>query len=582
MSQFPETAVVLAGGLAVFHGFALAPYPKILLPLANRPLLHYQARILAEVGVKRLVFCLNPGMGARVAEQLGSLPGSLEYQVRETSYGTGGSLKEVEDALQDRAFWVISGDLLPGASLVEMLAMHQQRRVAATLGVLQVREAPWEMERVEFDLEERVRTIHRIHPAQERRSTLRPAGLYLFESEVLEVIPPSSYFDLKEQLVAQLYQRGTPMWTWEMPRYSRTITCVGDFFSANLDVLNSRVLLPDQVNFQDAPNNSAQVQVSASAKVFSPTAIGSGSRIGDEVIILGPSVIGSNCEIESGAVINECVILDNARIGQQAHLHRCVVGDGAEVSGLTSVYEMAVMRSLSSSPEQAVCPLREHSRRSPGYVEGPKEWQTLSGPFYQKAKRSLDVVLAILGLLLTAPIMLIAALAIKLDSPGGIIFRQERCGQGGRNFTMYKFRTMINNAEDLKREMLDLNEVDGPMFKIIHDPRITAFGKILRDTNLDELPQLWNVLKGDMSLVGPRPLSLGEMRYNPKWRDARLSVRPGMSGLWQVKAHTKVYFNNWIINDLEYVKRCSLWLDLEILFMTLKKMVKDPFSRDQK
>jgi len=360
MSQVPETAVVLAGGLAVFHGFALAPYPKIFLPLANRPLLHYQARILAEVGVKRLVLCLNPGMGAWVTEHLGSLPGSLEYRVRETSYGTGGSLKEVEDALQDRAFWVISGDLLPGGSLVEMLAIHQQRCVAATLGVLQVREASWEMERVEFDPEQRVRTIHRIHPAQERRSTLRPAGLYLFESEVLEAIPPSSYFDLKEQLLAQLYQRGRPTWIWDMPRYSRTITSIGDFFSANLDVLNSRVPLPDQDNLQAAPDNSAQVQVSASAKVFTPTAIGPGSRIANEVIILGPSAIGSHCEIESGVVINECVILDNARIRQKAHLHRCVVSDGAEVSGLTSVYEMAVMQQLSSQPEQTVCPLGEH------------------------------------------------------------------------------------------------------------------------------------------------------------------------------------------------------------------------------
>jgi lipopolysaccharide/colanic/teichoic acid biosynthesis glycosyltransferase len=177
--------------------------------------------------------------------------------------------------------------------------------------------------------------------------------------------------------------------------------------------------------------------------------------------------------------------------------------------------------------------------------------------------------------------MLVVALLIKLDSKGDIIFRQERCGQGGRNFGMYKFRSMLNNAEDLKRELLDLNEVDGPMFKIIQDPRITRVGKIIRDTNLDELPQLWNVLKGDMSLVGPRPLSLEEMRYNPKWRDARLSVRPGMTGLWQVEAHTNVYFNDWIINDLEYVKHCSLWLDLKIMVRTLKRLVREALGLEK-
>ncbi len=190
--------------------------------------------------------------------------------------------------------------------------------------------------------------------------------------------------------------------------------------------------------------------------------------------------------------------------------------------------------------------------------------------------------MAILGLIITAPIMLVIALAIKLDSPGTIIFRQERCGLRGRNFTMYKFRTMVNNSEDLKRELQELNEVDGPMFKIIQDPRITRVGRILRDTNLDELPQLYNVLKGEMSLVGPRPLSLDEMRYNPKWRDARLSVRPGMSGLWQVEAHTKVFFNEWLVNDLEYVEQCSLGLDLRILFKTMRKVVRDLFLFEKK
>jgi lipopolysaccharide/colanic/teichoic acid biosynthesis glycosyltransferase len=192
------------------------------------------------------------------------------------------------------------------------------------------------------------------------------------------------------------------------------------------------------------------------------------------------------------------------------------------------------------------------------------------------------VIVAILGLIITAPIMLVIALAIKLDSPGTIVFRQERCGLRGRNFTMYKFRTMVNNSEDLKRELQELNEVDGPMFKIIQDPRITRVGRILRNTNLDELPQLYNVLKGEMSLVGPRPLSLEEMRYHPKWRDARLSVRPGMSGLWQVEAHNKVFFNEWLVNDLAYVEQCSLGLDMRILFKTMRKAVRDLFLFEKK
>jgi lipopolysaccharide/colanic/teichoic acid biosynthesis glycosyltransferase/UTP-glucose-1-phosphate uridylyltransferase len=575
MSPVPETAIILAGGLATFHGFALAPYPKILLPLANRPLLHYQARVLAEAGVKRLVLCLNCGMSQLVAEHLDSLPNSLECLLRETVYGTGGSLKEVEDAILGNAFWVLSGDLLLTADLSEMLAFHRQRRATATVGVLRVLEAPWEMERVEYDLDQKIKTIHRLHPAQERRSTLRPAGLYLFQSEVLQGIPPARYFDLKEQLFAPLYQQGAPMWIWMMPGYSSNIISIGDFFTANLDILNGRVPMPEPERAQHTSDDDGKAQVSASAKVLAPTALGSGTRIGEEAIILGPSAIGSHCEIGPEVVVNECVILDNARISRGAYLNRCVISEGAVIDSWTQLHEMAVLKTLSSPPEQTLCSLREQARRHPGKVVGALECQAGPKPFYQIVKRGLDVLLALIGLTITAPLMLIIALAIKLDSSGEVFFRQVRCGRGGRNFTMYKFRSMVQNSEDLKRELVDLNEVDGPMFKILRDPRITRVGKILRDTNLDELPQLYNVLKGDMSLVGPRPLSLDEMRYNPKWRDARLSVRPGMTGLWQVEAHSKLFFTDWLVNDLEYVKQCSLGLDLKILFKTIVKVVRD-------
>jgi lipopolysaccharide/colanic/teichoic acid biosynthesis glycosyltransferase/ADP-glucose pyrophosphorylase len=575
MMQLPDTAVVLAGSPAIFHGFALAPYPKVLLPLANRPIIHYQAEMLAAAGVRRLILCVTPGMGTRLTEGLGRLPASLESLVRETSFGTGGSLKEVQDAIRGDSFWVINGDLLMGDGLAEMVICHQQHGAMATVGVLRVREAPWEMERVEFDADQRVRSIHRIHPVQERRSTLRPAGLYLFQTEVLEYIPETGYFDLKEQLFGPLYQQRASTAIWEIPGYSRTITSIGDFFSANLDVLNGRMPL--------APaNNPGGAEVSATARILAPSVVGSGSRVGDEAIVLGPSVIGSHCEVESGAVINECVVLDNARISQGAYLHRCVVSDGAIVGNFSKLHEVAIVKTLATPQEQTTFSLREHARRNPAYVEGPREWQTPSKPIYQKVKRCLDVLVAFAGLILTAPIMLVVALFIKLDSPGDIIFRQERCGQGGQNFKMYKFRSMLNNAEDLKRVIQDMNEVDGPMFKIAKDPRITRVGSIIRKTNLDELPQLWNVLQGDMSLVGPRPLSMDEMRYNPKWRDARLSVRPGMTGLWQVEAHSKAFFNDWIINDLEYVRNCSLWLDLKILAKTIVRMVREPLGLGEK
>jgi lipopolysaccharide/colanic/teichoic acid biosynthesis glycosyltransferase len=185
------------------------------------------------------------------------------------------------------------------------------------------------------------------------------------------------------------------------------------------------------------------------------------------------------------------------------------------------------------------------------------------------------VVIAATTLIVCAPIVLAIALAIKLDSPGKVIFRQERCGLHGRRFTMYKFRSMVSNSEDLKRELQAINEVDGPMFKIVKDPRITRVGKFLRDSNLDEIPQFWNVLKGDMSLVGPRPLSMDEMGLNPKWRDHRLAMQPGLTGLWQVKAHSKLSFKDWVHNDIEYADNFSLRSDVKIIAQTLHRMIQD-------
>ena len=572
MSPTPDTAVILAGSPATFHGLALGPYPKILLPLANRALVHYQAQALAEAGVERLILCVAAGMRAQVAAQVAALPGALTCLVQETSYGTGGSLKEVAGASGRPTLLGAERRFLVAGGLAEMLAWHREAQALATVGALTVREAPWEMERIEFDGERRVRSIHRIHPAQERRSTLRPAGLYLFQAEVLDYIPERGYFDLKEQLFGPLYQHGAHTALWEIPGFCRTITQRRRFLQRQPGGVERPGAAAGRGRSRPTPRSAPR------ARVFAPVAVGGGSEVGEEAIILGPAAIGAHCRVEPGAVVNECVVLDNVRISEGAYLHRCVIGDGATISSLTSLHEKAVMQTLAALPEQAIVSLREAARRQPA----PLEWQTDAKPIYQKVKRGLDVLLAGLGLILTAPVLGLVALLIKLDSPGEIIFRQERCGQGGRNFTMYKFRSMVDNSEDLKRELQDFNEVDGPMFKILRDPRITRLGKILRDTNLDELPQLVNVLKGDMSLVGPRPLSLAEMRYNPKWRDARLSVRPGMTGLWQVEAHNQVYFNDWIVNDLEYVKHASLWLDVKILIKTVRRVLREALGLKKK
>ena len=187
-------------------------------------------------------------------------------------------------------------------------------------------------------------------------------------------------------------------------------------------------------------------------------------------------------------------------------------------------------------------------------------------------KQLMDFFGALALLVVVAPlVMLPVAILIKLFMPGPVFFRQQRSGQNGAPFTLYKFRTMVTNAEQFKHELEAMNEMSGPVFKITKDPRITPLGKILRRYSLDELPQLWNVLRGEMSLVGPRPLPVDEVRrFNDLAHRRRLSVKPGITCLWQVKGRNQISdFKDWVRLDLEYIDNWSLWLDIKILLRTV-------------
>jgi lipopolysaccharide/colanic/teichoic acid biosynthesis glycosyltransferase len=191
---------------------------------------------------------------------------------------------------------------------------------------------------------------------------------------------------------------------------------------------------------------------------------------------------------------------------------------------------------------------------------------------YCATKRAMDIVGAIILLAITLPFYPLIALAIKLNSPGPIFYGHLRQGRGGRPFRCWKFRTMVINADELKKKLVTQNEVDGPQFKIRRDPRIFWVGHWLRRLNIDELPQFVNVLLGQMSLVGPRPSPERENQMCPAWREARLSVRPGVTGLWQVsrRRDQDTDFQEWIYYDVQYVKKQSIWLDIRILFKTLQ------------
>ncbi len=184
-------------------------------------------------------------------------------------------------------------------------------------------------------------------------------------------------------------------------------------------------------------------------------------------------------------------------------------------------------------------------------------------------KRAIDMAGAGIGLLMLAPIMTLVAIAIKGTSRGPVIFKQRRAGLGGQPFYIYKFRTMIADAEAQKAALRKHSEQDGPAFKMKKDPRVTRVGKLLRETSLDELPQLFNVLLGDMSLVGPRPLPMDESAACDRWQRRRLDVTPGLTCIWQVKGRSRVTFAEWMRMDVNYIRRRTMWHDVKILAETI-------------
>ncbi len=188
---------------------------------------------------------------------------------------------------------------------------------------------------------------------------------------------------------------------------------------------------------------------------------------------------------------------------------------------------------------------------------------------YRLPKRGLDLAVALIGLALTLPLFPVIAVLVKLDSRGTVFFAQKRVGRHGRLFTCYKFRSMVADAENKKVELAALNEASGPAFKIREDPRITAIGSFLRKSSLDEMPQLFNVLLGQMSVVGPRPQIPTEVELYEPWHRTRLAVKPGITCLWQISGRSQVGFDEWMRLDLEYIRRRSMRTDLFILMRTL-------------
>jgi exopolysaccharide biosynthesis polyprenyl glycosylphosphotransferase len=197
------------------------------------------------------------------------------------------------------------------------------------------------------------------------------------------------------------------------------------------------------------------------------------------------------------------------------------------------------------------------------------------GLHHELTKRILDVIMAVFGVIVLLPVYVLVAIAIKLDDPKGkVFFQQTRVGKNGKTFKMYKFRSMVVNADVKLNDILHLNEIDGAMFKMKDDPRITKIGRFIRKTSLDELPQLINVMKGEMSMVGPRPPLPREVETYSTYDRQRLQVVPGCTGLWQVSGRNSIDFKAMVELDLKYIKQRSIWFDIKLIFRTISVLIR--------
>lgn len=209
------------------------------------------------------------------------------------------------------------------------------------------------------------------------------------------------------------------------------------------------------------------------------------------------------------------------------------------------------------------------------YIVGQRAMFNNVSLFYLFVKRAFDIIVSLVAIILLLPLFLVVILLIKIDSPGPAFFTQKRNGFKGKYFNMYKFRSMVADAEDRFKELVDKNEASGNMFKIKNDPRITRVGKILRKTSIDELPQLINVIKGDMSIVGPRPPIGREVQNYDAWHNLRLSVRPGITGLWQISGRNEIGFEDMCRLDLKYIRERGFLYDLKIIVKTIPVLFGD-------
>ncbi|MBI5644252.1 MAG: exopolysaccharide biosynthesis polyprenyl glycosylphosphotransferase [Deltaproteobacteria bacterium] len=566
------TAVLLCGGHNEDLNPLLRDNPVCTLPVLNRHLIECTVDLLKSKGIKTILVSVTKDESFEMEHYMEALRSNsghkidLRYFEEDKPSGTAGTLRNLKAFLGAESFLVISSNIyFSNIDFDGLFSEHSSKKAALTVGVLKNRRYP--VEDIFVDKNGAVESITVIHPSRDRRSPYTPLGVYAVDPIALDFIKDKGYFDIKEQLIPALKAAALPVNIYEIEGYCRPVDSVEDYFDLHREVLfNGNFSKGSMTEIAEGVWAGENISISPKAYIVGPTIIGSNCTICDDVQIIGPAVIGDGCTIGKRAKIRESIMLSEFEMDDNASIRYCVVGRGVKLFGGDSFSNKIIVDNLKMADVNLIPSHYEFN----GIIEAVGH--KMSGYRYSAflgAKRLLDIFASLFFLICLAPLMIVLAIAVKKDSEGPCIFRQKRCGRNGRDFEMLKFRTMVKDAHDQQKNLAAQKNIDGPMFKIKNDPRITRIGQFLRKTSLDELPQLFNVLRGEMSLVGPRPLVMDEMKFSPSWRSIRLKVKPGVTGLWQVQGRSEASFHDWIRHDVHYVKNQSFWLDIKILFKTI-------------
>jgi lipopolysaccharide/colanic/teichoic acid biosynthesis glycosyltransferase/dTDP-glucose pyrophosphorylase len=562
-------AVLLTGGEESLFNPLSKLSLKALLPIGNRSVIEYLLHLLKKAGITDVLIMSSSSTGALRKKTGDGRQFGVNLRFFEDDYprGPAGCLIALKEKLQKSSFLVMSPVYPGGIDLGDFIARHRKGGKIATAAVTRPTGG---MSDGFFEVDEAMDIVGYVEtpfPGEERNLFL-PLGMYVFEPTVFNYISTDSYMDIREQLVPTMIEYGQEVQVCNIDGNANRLGNVKEYIEANRAVFGCHNGIHEL-----GRETSAGIFMGKDVKV-SPDAVLNGPIIiGDNVVvekgarIHGPAVIGENSLISEGSLVRESILWAGTRVLPRSSLMNSIACRDTEIKEGTTVKNAVVNKKRLhigefTLAENYFAPLKLNVRARRG--------SRFLGLLNALIKRGIDLTAAIVGLALLSLPMLFIALAIKIDSPGPIVFSQSRRGKGGRKFRMIKFRSMVVDADKLITTIRKENQSDGPMFKIRKDPRLTRIGQFLRRTSLDEIPQLFNVLTGAMSLVGPRPLAMAEMKWSPRWRDIRLRVKPGITGMWQIKGRSDSQFHDWIERDIFYVQNQSLWLDMKILFETVK------------